>query len=276
MTTLFLKKISVFCLLLIAFQINGKSYEVFSFDFENTKTILKYPSKPMRYFTNHKNNSIISSDGNTTMHISNDPDKSRNSNKVLTVPLNYDDPISYRTEIKIESFPEFKKNIVYEISFEIYIPQIWQWDELSDMIMQLHAVPDKFEFNRNPPLGLEIINNKFKFIIYSDKNKRTITNIFTKKHQYSNTPREYFIGDVTKERWHGFTIQFKNSYEDDGYVNIYLDRKLVLQDKGPNCFNDEKGLYLKLGNYKYAWRKKTTKNITNRLHFIDNIKIYQK
>jgi hypothetical protein len=209
--------------------------------------------------------------GNPTAYFTNDPLDA--SNRVVAIPLNYSDPVRYRTEIKLERIPQFELSKVYRISFRIFIPPGWQNDELADLIMQIHGQPDPGEFSRNPPISLVIEEEMLKLVLRGDGNSKTQTNMLTKKHSYTEPTRDYSAGGVEKGKWTRIEMVFLNRFDANGWFKLWLNGVLVVEDQGANAYNDRKGGYFSLGNYKYPWRKQDPRGTDARLHYIDDVQV---
>jgi hypothetical protein len=85
-------------------------------------------------------------------------------------------------------------------------------------------------------------------------------------------------GPVQRNQWLGMTIHFKMSTDSDGYIEAWKDGvKLGRVDganspKVDNCGGAMRAPFLKMGVYKWNWRKKATES--NRRHLIlDDLKL---
>jgi len=58
-----------------------------------------------------------------------------------------------------------------------------------------------------------------------------------------------WIGPVMRGEWIDWTFRVRWSYGEDGLTEVWRNGEIVMQRKGPNTYNDFRGVYLKLGLY---------------------------
>jgi len=66
--------------------------------------------------------------------------------------------------------------------------------------------------------------------------------------------KNYDLGAYERGRWTDWVVHVKWSYGKEGVLEIFKDGRLVVDQRGPNAFNDAKGPYFKMGLYK-GWRR---------------------
>ena len=121
---------------------------------------------------------------------------------------------------------------------------------------------------RSPPLALQTRNGKFELIRSWDSQAITINE---QREQETIT-----LGNYSPGKWSNWKFHVKWSYESDGAIEVWQNKKLVFTKKGANTYNDKKGTYFKIGIYKPDWKYNPAKsNQTNRVVFYDNVAIYQ-
>jgi hypothetical protein len=177
---------------------------------------------------------------------------SGNNDLVARFQLNRDDEWvsgSIRSElssigVKIES------EVWY--SFKLLIPDNWEFDSLPEVFAQWHNFPDEGpEKTANvggPPLTMYIEGDKFRIVNRSDPSKVTTQDSPTKRSE------DVWIGEYETGQWIDWTIRVNWSYEDDGILQIWKDGQLIVDQVGPNTFNDERWPYMKVGIYKWIWK----------------------
>lgn len=193
--------------------------------------------------------------------------------------LSTSSPVDYRTEI---SYSAHKDTIGhhYWYGFSVFLPNDYLKDGTWEIVAQWHGVPDGYP-TFDP--GEEYWRNPLGFL-------ETTDSIWTYGHKYSAQANQGPLGSVTYDGsnkwnfgyvetgvWVDWVIHYKYSYLSDGITQIWKDGKLVLDYRGPNCYNDEVGPYFKMGLYKGwnnwendEWR---VDNVDNRTLYHDQLRV---
>lgn len=173
-----------------------------------------------------------------------------------------------RAEIAFKPEPVLKVERWY--SFDVFIPTDYPDDATPEIIAQWHERPD-FELGedwRSPPISLRHQNgNCFLNLLWSAAPVNTNLTALSRKFE---------LGKIKKGVWTNWIFQIKFSWEADGILNLWQDGKKVLSYKGPNCYNDRRGNYFKLGIYKPGWKDRlsiTTRAVHKRILYFSNIKL---
>ena len=174
----------------------------------------------------------------------------------------------------------------YWIGWSIYLPADFVCDGCEkpnsnwQIHGQIHGMPDRGknkrpgkpnEELRNPHLFLEIRESNWYFHIVSDADPVTI-----KKNYDRNV--KYDMGSWSDDagKWTDWVLNFKLDYtkkgENGGFVKLYKNGSLVVNDTGGNCFNDLRGPYFTFGTYKFGWGKGLPDTNTRTVYF-DEIRI---
>ena len=64
--------------------------------------------------------------------------------------------------------------------------------------------------------------------------------------------------------------------EEDGFTEIWKDGRPIASDRGPNAYNDRRGPYLRIGPYKWPWKKSAREApsvVTSRTIYFDEVRI---
>ncbi len=156
--------------------------------------------------------------------------------------------------------------------FKMFIPNDWKTDPNSfEIITQWHGYPDfnKGETWRSPPLSMGIQGNKI-----------TIQNQWDSKEvTRNNTPEGKSVLwegnlDDLKGKWVDWTFHVKWSYVKNGIIEVWRDKKKIISHKGANSYNDENGVYLKIGIYKPDWKHSPHKSVVDsRTIYFDDVEI---
>ena len=138
----------------------------------------------------------------------------------------------------------------YWIGFSIFFPDGYHSPVRYEYVVhhQYHGVPDKSPTCGNEPYRNPILN-------ISTKNGDWLSgNIWDSRQctpglgYYEGNNRKNH-GAFSTGQWYDFIINIKWSYESNGFLKIWKNGTLVTDLTGPNCFNDDKGPYMKIGIY---------------------------
>ncbi|MEE9425182.1 MAG: heparin lyase I family protein [Methylococcales bacterium] len=198
--------------------------------------------------------------------------------------------VPYRTEFTLgtakydKQFTHLEFNQEYSIGIAVKLSDDFEMPIQDDIFIQTHGRPDSGEKSRNPAISLRLIgeSNYGKFgvdsphwgISVNGDSKKITSGGYTSEHIASLSSA---VED--KGRWVTFVIRFKNTYNKDGFIEIWKDGKKVHRKDGiATAFNDSEGPYIKAGSYKWSWRKKhnrtyaTTKS-ARRLSHLDSFRV---
>ena len=178
-----------------------------------------------------------------------------------------------RAELKVQK----TKPIVEEwYAWSIYVPKEMQPD-VSEILGQWHAVPDfkEGETWRSPPMAVRLEQDKWHISgHYAEKRVSTNRN---RKQAFSRT-----LEPIHKDVWTDWVFHIKWDYRTPANGGAGLVRawqqvdgkgyKKIIDYTGPVGYNDELGVYLKWGIYKYPW-KRTRGKQSPRYYYYDEVKI---
>ncbi len=99
---------------------------------------------------------------------------------------------------------------------------------------------------RNPVLALSTTNGRWGWVSRWDAKRNTFE---SGKREYGGI-REYDLGEYERGVWTDWVVHAKWSYGSDGFLKIWKDGKLVIDQNGPNAYNDASGPFFKMGLYK--------------------------
>ncbi|MBK8974115.1 MAG: heparin lyase I family protein [Hahellaceae bacterium] len=172
--------------------------------------------------------------------------------KSMKSVVDYNDAnMPYRTEITGLSLGGGSQKMsiggTYWLGFALYVPSVYPASTQGDIFYQVHGTNDTGEASLNPPLSLQIANDKWKWTMVSDNN------VITTKGNYA-VSRSGFLGNVIKGAWTRFVVQFKIAPGGSGFIRIWLNDTQVVDYTGATFFNDAQGPYNKFGIYRPAWK----------------------
>jgi len=169
--------------------------------------------------------------------------------------LNRSDPKvsgSMRAEIA-NSKDENKDPVGSERWYKIntYIPNDWIKDTEREIVVQWHATPDrwrddKYEDWRSPPLSIQINGNDWEIETRWDSRPVTPDND-------CEGYETIWKGPIQRGEWTQWVIHVKWNYNSSGLLQVWKNNIRVVNKNGPVCYNDRKGIYLKIGIYKWRW-----------------------
>ena len=170
-----------------------------------------------------------------------------------------------RSEIRFEgnqNTPKYQDQLTsWRISFSVYFPEDFKPDPVKESILQLKDIMDPCDkAGGNPP---------FKIGLENDEINATVR--WTDQKCANSLGLKYFGGlmKVVPGKWHYFTLEvgWDHRANGDGYIDLYAsidnppsNKNRVLRYSGPTGYNDNLGHYLKLGIYKWLWKKRGNVN----------------
>ena len=159
------------------------------------------------------------------------------------------DKVAYRTEV---SGPGSEVGKEYWYGFSIFLPDDYVPDKLWEIVAQWHGVPDFkiAEDWRNPVAALSTNGGRWGFVNRWDSKRNTFEG---GKRRYDGS-KHYDLRPYERDRWTDWVVHVKWSYGKDGVLEVFKDGRRVIDQHGPNAFNDAKGPYFKMGLYK-GWKR---------------------
>jgi len=189
-----------------------------------------------------------------------------------------------RSELRFEgdrNTPKFQDQFTsWRISFSVYFPGNFKPDPIKESILQLKDIMDACDkAGGNPPFKIGLEGNEINASVR-----------WTDQKCAKSLGLKYFGGlmKVKPGKWHYFTLEvgWDHRKNGKGYINLYAshdhppsNRDRVLRYSGPTGYHDDLGHYLKLGIYKWLWKKrgnvkKSTKaGVRSRVLYYDDIRI---
>lgn len=162
------------------------------------------------------------------------------SRPVYRFAVGIDDPLTaagHRSELSRHAFSSFGR-VAFEVDYYLNAGFIEGADET--LIFQLHATPDDGEFAAAPVFAISCTGTDGLII------KRYNANAVNTE-QISPTSLATF--QMASGQWHTFRVNMKLSWLDDGYIQVWKDGTQIVNDSGPNCYNDVIPPYPKMGLY---------------------------
>jgi hypothetical protein len=153
--------------------------------------------------------------------------------------------IAHRTEL---AGPEATMHYEYWYGFSIYLPESYLKDKIWEVVAQWHGQPD-FDIGedwRLPVLSLRTERGLWRMFNTWDKKRNTFVDgvpVYGKTEIIE-------LGDYETGTWTDWVIHVRWSYTPFGFLRVWKNGELIIDKTGPNCYNDEKGPYFKMGLYK--------------------------
>jgi hypothetical protein len=129
-------------------------------------------------------------------------------------------------------------------AFSVYLPEDWQEDEQNEVIAQWHSSKDVFfgeVGGRGPPLAFRIVQSNWSITYGFDPD--LLSDAGAKAGNLA------WQGPIAPGEWTDWVLHVRWSHEADGITRVWQNGELVVDRKGPNAYNDLRGVYLKIGNY---------------------------
>ncbi len=127
--------------------------------------------------------------------------------------------------------------------FSVFIPPEWTPHERNEIIAQWHGSRDVpfGERGRGPPLALRIHREQWWITYGWDEDFKSSPGYRAKWTLWT--------GPVTPGQWTDWLFRVIWSHDDAGETDVWMNGEMVAQRRGPNTYNDLRGVYLKLGDY---------------------------
>lgn len=211
----------------------------------------------------------------------------KNGTKAYRVELRKTDPNvwgSKRAEVALS--PE-KPLQEHTYNFSVYLPNGGAEDYTldpngSEIIAQWHNASDNGEEGTYPPLAIHT------GAYYNDPDHYTLevtwdpAAISTEQQIDANhTHEQYDLGSYVQDKgkWVNWSVHVRWGWlvSQKPFIEIYKDGKKILDlQNHPNTTNDKKGVYMKLGVYKWDWAQVGERNksiLSKRVIYYNNVSI---
>jgi hypothetical protein len=186
---------------------------------------------------------------------------------------------SKRSEVAINTPETPLEEHIY--CFSIYLPNGGDEDyaldpEGSEIVAQWHNVPDSGEGYTMPPLALRTIGGNWRIDRAWDANEISDSEDIVANNQIEHIDIGSYLGD--KGKWTDWKFHVKWGWlpQHNTILEVYKNGVLVLNRNGqPNTTNDQVGVYMKLGIYKWDWAQDPDiySTIDTRVIYYDAVKI---
>lgn len=154
------------------------------------------------------------------------------------------------------------------VGFSVFLPSSFLEDVSAESVVQFHAYPDfnLGEQHISPPILLGVLNDHFILDTRTDSNTVTVQGNFTFER--------IDLGLAAKNSWTDFVFHIKWAYNNTGILELWKNGKLVYSRLNkPNSYNDKLYPYFKCGIYKWDWAGVSNSVTTERLLYIDEVRI---
>jgi hypothetical protein len=179
------------------------------------------------------------------------------------------DACPYRTEV---SGPAAEIGKEYWYGFSIFLPDDYLPDHIWEIVAQWHGVPDLNEGEnwRNPVMALSTTAGRWSWVSRWDAKRNTFAG---GKRRYGGQ-HDYDLGPYKRNVWTDWVVHVKWSFGPDGFLQVWKDGEKVIDQPGPNTFNDAKGPFFKMGLYK-GWQDPDTASdaVTRRTLYHDEFRM---
>jgi len=174
-----------------------------------------------------------------------------------------------RTEV---SGPYAQVGQEYWYGFRILLPEDYIPDRIWEIVAQWQGVPDTDlgEKWRNPVLALSTTGGRWGWVSRWDAKRNTFQ---SGKREYGGV-HEYDLGPYERSVWTNWVVHVQWSYETDGWLQVWRNGRKVIDQTGPNAYNDAKGPFFKMGLYK-GWGdpKKRSDTVDRRVLYHDQFRM---
>jgi hypothetical protein len=201
----------------------------------------------------------------------------RNGNFAMKSVLNRKtSPVPYRTEVSTGGQEDVQYGQEYWYGFSIYLPAPFNASTAYEIVAQWHGVNDPGEASLNPALALRTENNMWSLSNLSDDRQITVPDGQSLHGTQYASKQTYELGKYATNVWTDWVFRIKWAYNSsqNGSLTVWKNGVKVLDAAGPNCFNDAKGPYFKMGLYK-GWQDRVlpADTVSERVVYHDELRI---
>ena len=193
----------------------------------------------------------------------------------LRIELNHDDSTEAGLNTTVlEKYALDRDTSQYWWGFSNYLPADFAVDSVLDVFAYWYPKNEACELSVLSPVILDVVRNSWQLkISWSAKSmcdpQFRPENIQTK---------EFDLGPWEKSIWSDWLFHIHFSYQEDGYVQVWKNGKLLLDYRGPCLYKDADFVNFKIGIMKWTWNNRWRDSveqsvIRHRHYFIDNIRI---
>jgi len=135
-------------------------------------------------------------------------------------------------------------------AFRAYFPaRGMESDRWSEILVQWHAQPDRFESSARPPLAMDNRNDRLTVTWLHDPRR------FTPPGSQNHSTGSADLGPTAKDAWIQFVFHIKWDPHGAGILRVWRDRRLVVDRRAIGIgYHDEVGPYFGVGMYKFENR----------------------
>ena len=195
----------------------------------------------------------------------------REGRRALRIRLRRSDEIvskGRRAELELQDVARIGQAYWYGLS--IHVPEDYPRDFKDEVVAQWNATADTEEGEdekRSPPLAIRIQGDRWR--ISQRWDDRRITPPWNSGHK-----RELWSGRLQRGRWTDWVLHARWSYREDGRITVWRNHEKIVEHRGPNCYNDSRGLRFKIGVYKPQWNSPSSASaVTERSLYHDAIRV---
>jgi hypothetical protein len=151
---------------------------------------------------------------------------------------------TYRAEVDTKDFPPMRSVRWY--AFSMYLPEDFPKEDNWLVLAQWHGVDKRHlgEASRIPAMQFSYRGERFRLMIRHSAER------ILKEEEGSAKETPFSTTSLPHGRWNDFVVQAKWSYENDGFVNAWLNGEQIVKYRGPVGYNDDVGPYFRFGLYR--------------------------
>jgi hypothetical protein len=202
----------------------------------------------------------------------------RTGNRSLRVELRKTDAEiagNKRSEIVDNSYPIPHETNRRWWAFSNYLPADFGRDSVHEILAQWHYRATNSDLSTSPPLSLQIYKGDWIVELRYDSVDINIDNGQNIKLVSFN------LGPWQKGVWNDWVFNYEYSPNNDGYLKVYKDGKLLIDYKGKSFYKGSYDPYFKIGLYRWVWGSSWPSELeqsvyNTRVYYFDNVKIGNK
>lgn len=188
-------------------------------------------------------------------------DPLRPGNGVARFVLRRDDPDvsdGKRAELHLDEAGGIGDGSTWWYGFRTLLPADWERDRENEILAQWKGERDADlgEASKSPALALRVRRDELYLTNRWDERPVTPDN---------RSPNEtVWEGPLEAGRWTEWVVQVRWSFREDGLLRVWKDGRQIVEKRGPNTYNDRRGMYFKIGVYKAPWSDPDRRSVVDR------------
>lgn len=153
----------------------------------------------------------------------------------------------WRSEWSARFAPGFGTATDYRVRYKL--PLAWKLDPQPCIIAQWHSTGKEASgIGMPPPLAFYIAGDQLGIVSCWDPERDS-----TVYPGPDGRTKTLYQSKIVRGAWERFDLRVKWAWDETGSIEIAMNGEIIVDTRGPNCYNDDKPPYQKRGIYVWKW-----------------------